>query len=527
MDEASSRFGSKLVTAIYTFILITIVKPADSQPSDTDICTLNIGSLYNSTCEEGSWGGFLNNDCCGAPFNGYLYALALRANQTGQIYLNPTEQRVCLAVIKNSGQDISGCGIEKLTSGGGDCSDLSVNDVTGTFGDKVKGLKGSCEFRGSVGEWNQSCGSCVRRWEEMKGLHSKNSESTDIESDICRFAVLVSLMSTQIEDVVWVREIFRCLGEQADDKVSHSLPKESGNLKVSIKEVYSATDNLNEMNFIGEGTAGKVYKGKLSNSQDVAVKHIINDGFVETFLREVRSLAHVRHPNLVALLGYSENGDECFLIYELCTNGNLSEWLFGKDKALSWIQRLHVAIDSARGLWFLHTYPQGCIVHRDIKPTNILLGRNFEAKLSDFGLSKVIDLGETYASSEVRGTFGYVDPEYQNNRQVKAAGDVYSFGIVLLQLLSGRRVINMNVKKPMPIDKMAKSLTKDSSIVAFADPKLEGEHSEAAFELAFKLALSCISLEQQRPSMEQVVVKLDEAIEISTKARASTPYATP
>lgn len=75
--------------------------------------------------------------------------------------------------------------------------------------------------------------------------------------------------------------------------------------------------------------SGKVYKGKLSKSQDVAVKHIINDGFVETFLREVRSLAHVRHPNLVALLGYSENGDECFLIYELCTNGNLSEWLFG------------------------------------------------------------------------------------------------------------------------------------------------------------------------------------------------------
>lgn len=94
-----------------------------------------------------------------------------------------------------------------------------------------------------------------------------------------------------------------------------------------------------------------------------------------------------------------------------------------------------------------------------LQPTNILLGRNFEAKLSDFGLSKVIDLGETYASSEVRGTFGYVDPEYQNNRQVKAAGDVYSFGIVLLQLLSGRRVINMNVKKPMPIDKMVTILS--------------------------------------------------------------------
>lgn len=93
-----------------------------------------------------------------------------------------------------------------------------------------------------------------------------------------------------------------------------------------------------------------------------------------------------------------------------------------------------------------------------MQPTNILLGSSFEAKLSDFGLSKAIELGETYASSEVRGTFGYVDPEYQDNHQVNSAGDVYSFGIVLLQILSGRKVINMNMKKPMPIDKMVANL---------------------------------------------------------------------
>lgn len=91
-----------------------------------------------------------------------------------------------------------------------------------------------------------------------------------------------------------------------------------------------------------------------------------------------------------------------------------------------------------------------------LQPTNILLGRNFEAKLSDFGLSKVIDLGETYASSEVRGTFGYVDPEYQTNHRVNSAGDVYSFGVVLLQILSGRKVLNMNMRKPMPLDKIVK-----------------------------------------------------------------------
>ncbi|KAK9272933.1 hypothetical protein L1049_003312 [Liquidambar formosana] len=243
--------------------------------------------------------------------------------------------------------------------------------------------------------------------------------------------------------------------------------------------------------------------------------------------REVTSLSHVRHQNLVALLGFCEEEDEYFLVYELCPNGNLSEWIFGKDKVLSWIQRLEIAIDSARGLWFLHTYPEGCIVHRDIKPSNILLGMNFEAKLSDFGLSKVIDQGESFVSSEVRGTFGYVDPEYQSNRHVNSSGDVYSFGIVLLQILSGKKVINMNVKNPKPLDKMAKVLTRGGSIKEFADPRLEGEYSAKAFALTLKLALSCTALKQQRPSMEQVVIQLERALDISTRAITSTPQATP
>ena len=194
-----------------------------------------------------------------------------------------------------------------------------------------------------------------------------------------------------------------------------------------------------------------------------------------------------------------------------------------------------------------------------LQPTNILLGENFQAKLSDFGLSKVICLGETYASSEVRGTFGYVDPDYQSNHRVKSSGDVYSFGVVLLQIISGKKVINMNMQKPMPLNKMvrhklqniiicciellsillfrstrsvfdscqARALTRCGNIADFADPKLGGEYSSQAFELVLQLALSCTVLKQQRPSMEQIVAKLEEALEISTKARVSTPEATP
>ncbi|XP_017970846.1 PREDICTED: probable receptor-like protein kinase At2g42960 [Theobroma cacao] len=298
-----------------------------------------------------------------------------------------------------------------------------------------------------------------------------------------------------------------------------SFSEQSGSQKISVKELYSATNYFNPSNFIGQGIAGKVYKGLLSNGLHVAVKHIINDGQIETFVREVRSLSHIRHPNLVALLGYCESEDECFLVYELCHNGNLSEWLYGKDKVLSWIQRLKVAMDSARGLWFLHTYPEGCIVHRDIKPTNILINDKFQAKLADFGLSKVMDLGQSHVSSEVRGTIGYVDPEYRQNNRVNASGDVYSFGIVLLQLLSGQRVLNLNLDRPLPLSKMAKNLTRGGDITKFADPKLNGEYPLEAFDLILKLALSCTGIKQERPTMEQVVLILQKALNIRIQAK--------
>ncbi|KAL3835562.1 hypothetical protein ACJIZ3_010298 [Penstemon smallii] len=219
-------------------------------------------------------------------------------------------------------------------------------------------------------------------------------------------------------------------------------------------------------------------------------------------------------------LGHCDGEDESFLVYELCDNGNLSEWLFGKHKFLTWLQRLEIAIDCARGLWFLHTYPQGCIVHRDIKPTNILLGSDFQAKLSDFGLSKVICMGLSYVSSEVRGTFGYVDPEYQKNHHVNSSTDVYSFGIVLLQLISGQRVINLDVNRPMPLSRVAKNLTKGGDITQFVDQKLNGEYEVEAFELIFRLALSCTRPKQQRPSMEKVVAVLEQAHRVSGRVRS-------
>ncbi|PSS26857.1 Receptor-like protein kinase precursor [Actinidia chinensis var. chinensis] len=559
--------------------LLTTVDLAFSQPPPANICSLDIqipSSGNDSNCIKDNWGGFLNGNCCGFAFDLYLQALGKRTNQTGQIFLNSTDQIDCLVSMKTIERDVLNCGIEKLSSGAGGCYDYSVTDVVNKLGNRLRTLDEGCKVLGLDQQSDKACSACSRSWDDI-GISLNNRG----DRDICRFAVLVSLTSTRIGDEKWIRALYKCLGEQSiipiDDhgdkgrtkakvisglliifgglvgiiviiifvswilhkrttkplsppqkaESKYSLSKESGCHEVTIKEVYSATNNLNESNFIGQGTAGKVYKGILSNGQHVAVKHIPNDGEMETFVREVTSLSPVRHPNLVTLLGHCKGEEECFLIYELCHNGNLSKWLFGKDKILSWSQRLEIAIDCARGLCFLHTYPEGCIVHRDIKPTNILISANFQGKLSDFGLSKVMSMGQSFVSSEVRGTFGYVDPEYQKNRRVNSSGDVYSFGIVLLQLLSGQRVINMDLNKPMPISKMAKSVTRGGNITGFADPKLNGDYSSEAFEVVFKLALLCIGLKQQRPTMEQVVVRLEKALDISVIVDPINPHFIP
>uniref|UniRef100_M0ZY60 non-specific serine/threonine protein kinase n=1 Tax=Solanum tuberosum TaxID=4113 RepID=M0ZY60_SOLTU len=445
----------------------------------------------------------------------------------------------CLTLMNNNSTDIFSCGIEKLTSGAGGCSDYSEIDVLNEIGSRLNSLRDDCRLMDSEGGLTKGCNKCLKTWREI--AYTSKNDSMKLEDDICRFSMLILLTSQRVADESWIDKIFHCLGDNslplassADEsgnetirstkfKTDESYSEESSYRRLSLKEIYSATDSLSMSNFIGQGIAGKVYKGILADRQHVAIKHIIKDEQMETFVREVTSLSHIKHPNLVSLLGHYDAPIECFLVYELCHNGNLSEWLFGKSKYLSWRRRLEIALDCARGLLFLHSYPQGSIVHRDIKPANILLSASFEAKLSDFGLSKIISIGHSYASSEVRGTYGYVDPEYQKNRHVNSYGDVYSFGIVLLQLLSGQRVINLDLKNPMPLSKMAKNLTKGGNIKEFADLKLEGKFSMEAFELVLKLALTSIGLKQQRPSMEQVVVKLEEALDLSTRVESVHP----
>ncbi|KAM1082538.1 hypothetical protein EV2_021776 [Malus domestica] len=356
---------------------------------------------HGTSCEAGNWGGFISN-CCEQ-----LSMITYAPWGTGQLFLNSTEQTNCLISMKGIKDDVLSCGIDKITSGAGGCSDYTKD---------------------------QARSACLRRWEEIVAL-TENEESSKLEADMCSFAVSVNSVDSMSWSSRNCSNITHCNMDlmrfsARKDASDDLLSEESGSLKISSKEIYSATDNLSADNFIDQGRAGKVYKGILSNGKHVAVKHIINDGSVETFICEVTSLPDVRHPNLVACEGV----EEYFLVYELCQNGDLSGWLFGKDKSLPWITRLELAIDSAGGLWLLQTYPRGCIVLRDIK---------------------------------------------------------------------------------------ARSLKKGGDATEFADPKLNGEYSVEALDLAFNLALSCTGLKLQRPSMDQVVSKLEKALDTSTQKQSA------
>lgn len=198
---------------------------------------------------------------------------------------------------------------------------------------------------------------------------------------------------------------------------------------------------------IGSGGFGKVYKGKFENGTKVAVKRatpVSTQGFAE-FQNEIYLLSKLKHPHIVSLIGYCHEGLEMILVCEHIANGPLSKWLYEPNEVpLSWKQRLEICIGAARGLHYLHTSTIEGIIHRDVKSANILLSENFVAKVADFGISKKAScsLDESHVTTSVKGTFGYIDPEYFRSCHLTEKYDVYSFGVVLIEVISGRPALD-------------------------------------------------------------------------------------
>ncbi|EOA28870.1 hypothetical protein CARUB_v10025114mg [Capsella rubella] len=307
--------------------------------------------------------------------------------------------------------------------------------------------------------------------------------------------------------------------------VGHSKQSETSFMSKKIKftyvEVQEMTNNFQRV--LGEGGFGVVYHGCVNDTQQVAVKLLSqssSQGY-KHFKAEVELLMRVHHINLVSLVGYCDEGEHLALIYEYMPNGDLKQHLSGKRGGfvLSWESRLKVVLDAALGLEYLHTGCKPPMVHRDIKSTNILLDERFQAKLADFGLSRSFLIGnETHVSTVVAGTPGYLDPEYYQTNWLTEKSDVYSFGIVLLEIITNRRIIDQTRGKPHIVEWVG-FIVRTGDIGNIIDPNLQGEYDVGSVWKAIELAMSCVNHSSaRRPSMSQVVNDLKECV-ISENSR--------
>ncbi|KAA3455802.1 PTI1-like tyrosine-protein kinase [Gossypium australe] len=281
----------------------------------------------------------------------------------------------------------------------------------------------------------------------------------------------------------------------------------------TLKEILHATNNFHNDNKIGEGGFGSVYWGRTTNMVlQIAVKRLkaMSAKAEMEFAVEVEILGRVRHKNLLGLRGFYASGDERLIVYDYMPNHSLITHLHGQlaaDCLLDWPRRMSIAIGAAEGLAYLHHEANPHIIHRDIKASNVLLDANFQAKVADFGFAKLIPDGVTHMTTRVKGTLGYLAPEYAMWGKVSESCDVYSFGILLLEIISAKK----------PLEKLPGGVKRDivqwitpyvqkGAFDRIVDPRLKGKFDRAELKSAVMAALKCTdSNPDNRPSILEVV----------------------
>ncbi|KAK6945680.1 Serine-threonine/tyrosine-protein kinase, catalytic domain [Dillenia turbinata] len=303
-------------------------------------------------------------------------------------------------------------------------------------------------------------------------------------------------------------------------KGSGSVPELKGARWFSFEELKKCTNNFSEANEIGSGGYGKVYRGSLLTGQLLAIKRAQQgsmQGGIE-FKNEIELLSRVHHKNLVSLVGFCFEQGEQMLVYEYVPNGTLKDSLSGKSGIrLDWMRRLKIALGSARGLAYLHELANPPIIHRDVKTTNILLDERLNAKVSDFGLSKPMgDTDKDHVTTQVKGTMGYMDPEYYMTQQLTEKSDVYSFGVVLLELLTARKPIERG-KYIVRDVKAAMDKTKNLyNLYEILDPVIASGSSLGGLEKFVDLAMHCVEESRvDRPTMGEVVKEIENIMQLA------------
>ncbi|KAM0950159.1 putative protein kinase RLK-Pelle-CrRLK1L-1 family [Dioscorea sansibarensis] len=305
-------------------------------------------------------------------------------------------------------------------------------------------------------------------------------------------------------------------------------------LFIPLSNIMLATNDFDEALVIGHGGFGKVYKGVLPDSTMVAVKRAIGrgrsrQGYPE-FVNEINLLSKIRHRHLVSIIGYCDEMGEMIPVYEFMEKGTLKNYLYGSPDlpCLSWQQRLQVCIGAASGLHYLHNAHSPVIIHRDVKSTSILLGQDFVAKISDFGISKLGPLlGEdTYVSTGVKGSFGYFDPEYFRMLRLTTKSDVYSFGVVLFEVLSARPVIDPRFKDDeLNLADWALDCLKKGELEKIIDGRIAGEINPNSLEKFAETAERCLAAySDDRPTIGDVLWNLEYALQLQATELRREPW---
>ncbi|KAD4585303.1 hypothetical protein E3N88_22904 [Mikania micrantha] len=290
-------------------------------------------------------------------------------------------------------------------------------------------------------------------------------------------------------------------------------------------EILIATENFSESLVIGRGGFGKVYKGNIINGSSMVVAAIkrldsmSNQGAAE-FWAEVEMLSMLRHCNLVSLIGYCNYEKEMILVYEYMPNRTLNDHLHELHTPLFWLQRLNICIGAGRGLHYLHTGTgiHSGVIHRDVKSSNILLHESWAAKISDFGLSKVGPTNQpsTYVNTLIKGTFGYLDPDYFTTGRLTRKSDVYAFGVVLLEVLSRKRAVDKSLD--VGLVTWAQDFIKEGNLKHITDSDIRREISPKCLKDFVRIAEKCLhNNPKQRPTMAEVVVRLESVLVLQEK----------
>ncbi|MBA0616834.1 hypothetical protein Godav_026324 [Gossypium davidsonii] len=319
---------------------------------------------------------------------------------------------------------------------------------------------------------------------------------------------------------------------QSSKSIPELYKEKQQNLRVfSLEELSDATNGFNRTLKIGEGGFGSVYKGTIKplggrgHPLVVAIKKLNTHGLQghKEWLAEVQFLGVVNHANLVKLLGYccadGERGIQRLLVYEFMSNRSLEDHLFNKTSTLLWKTRLEIMLGAAQGLAYLHEGLEFKVIYRDFKSSNVLLDESFKPKLSDFGLAREGPTGDrTHVSTTVVGTYGYAAPEYIDTGHLTIQSDIWTFGVVLYEIITGRRTVERN--RPTSEQKLlewVKNFPPDSKRFSMIiDPRLRNDYSFSAAQKVGQLAKSCLNKNaKERPTMSQVAESLKQAIQES------------